>query len=210
MKIHYIKNIFHNFKYKLMEVLEFRKITIEDTYNEYYNDGYAWSRVYEYQLALDVIKKNFGESTEILIHNSSWGFTGVHVLFKEQLDKIYPNTLHTDIIKSELKNTNVYDITNKPPSDWIGNFDVVINISTLEEVSHNHLQIFENLYEQVKNNGLLICTFDLPGLDLDKFESFFGKKIEILNTPLTNHNSMLKNISSSILECGLMVVKKTT
>jgi SAM-dependent methyltransferase len=190
-----------------MEVLEFRKISTNDEYNEYYNDGYAWSRVYEYQLVLDSIKKYY-DSESISIHNTSWGFVGVHVLFKNELDKKYSNTIHSDIILSDLPKTTRYDITQEPPENFINSFDVVVNVSTLEEVNYDHIKIFENLLKQVKVGGLLICTFDLPGLQVDKFENLFGKNLTSDEFNLTNHNSKLKNISPSVLECGIMVIKK--
>ena len=71
-----------------MKILEFRKITIDDQYNEKYNDGYAWSRVYEYQLVIDMINKYRGYNKEDLVHNTSWGFQGVHVVFKKTLDEL--------------------------------------------------------------------------------------------------------------------------
>jgi hypothetical protein len=191
-----------------MKVLEFRKITTNDEYNDYYNDGYAWSRVYEYQLVLDTILKNYGSDKSISIHNTSWGFQGVHVMFKEMIDISYPNALHSDIIKSDLLNTTFYDITKEPPQEWVERYDVVINVSTLEEVNHDHVSIFNNLYKQVKPNGLFIATFDLPGLQVNKFEDLFKQKLKSDEFNLTNHNSKLKNIGPSILECGLMVIKK--
>jgi SAM-dependent methyltransferase len=190
-----------------MEIIEFRKITTDDTYNSRYNDGSAWSRVYEYQLVLDNIKKHYNDNL-IKIHNSSWGFDGVHVLFKEELDKLYVNTIHSDVKPSNLKNTTIYDITKKEPTEWYENFDVVINVSTLEEVNYNHVDVFNNLYNQVKPGGLLICTFDLPGLQIHEFENLFNKKLVVNGTPLTNHNSKLKNIGPKTLECGIMVIKK--
>ena len=35
-----------------MNVLEFRKITTQDDVDHYYNDGHAWSRVYEYPFVI--------------------------------------------------------------------------------------------------------------------------------------------------------------
>ena len=191
-----------------MEVLEFRKITIDDEYNDKYNDGYAWSRVYEYQLVLNSIKKYYPDNTDITMHNTSWGFTGVHVLFKDELDKVYANTTHSDIKPSSLPKTMVLDITQAPLSKLVEAFDVVINVSTLEEINNDHVGIFNNLLAQVKVGGLLICTFDLPGLQLDKFESMFTQKLITSEHDLSNHNSKLKNLGPSILECGLMIIKK--
>ncbi len=189
-----------------MEVLEFRYVNVYDKYNDEYNDGHAWSRVYEYQLVLDMIAE-YTDNKDITIHNTSWGFEGIHIKFKENLEKIYPNAVNSDIKSSILPKTFVYDIT-KNDINLQNKYDVVINISTLEEVNADHMTIFNNLLSQVKDGGLLICTFDLPGLQLDRFEELFNKKLKTNNNNLTNSNSRLMNLKFSKLECGLMVIRK--
>lgn len=191
-----------------MELLEFRKLNTEDEYSDKYNDGFAWSRVYEYPLIFNLIKKHYGENKNILIHNTSWGFDGIHVSFKNDLDRLYPNVTHSDIKQSQLKNTIVYDITTEPTKDLIQKFDVVINISTLEEVNFDHLKTFNNLLKQVKKDGLLIITFDYPGLQLDKFESLFNCKLLTSENDLNGITSKLVNKTWSHLSCGLMLIKK--
>ena len=191
-----------------MKILEFRKITIDDEYNDTYNDGYAWSRVYEYQLVDNMIQKHLGYSESHLIHNTSWGFTGIHVIYKENLDKQYPNCIHSDLLHSDLLKTMVLDITDNPPDNFINHFDVVINISTMEHIGSDHSLVFFNLLKQVKSGGLLICTFDLPGLQVEKFETLFQQNLESSNNDLTNLNSKLKNVGNKILECGIMVIRK--
>jgi hypothetical protein len=187
-----------------MEVLEFRKIKTSDRFDTKYE---AWSRIYEYPLVLDIIKKYY-KSNDISLHNSSWGFTGCHVTFKEEIDSLYPNCIHSDILKSNLEKTKVWDITTTPDTNWIENFDVAINISTLEEVNFDHVNIFHNLYKQVKPGGILICTFDIPGLQVNNFESLFNKTIDRFDNELNNHNSKTPAFSGRNLECGLMVVRK--
>jgi SAM-dependent methyltransferase len=191
-----------------MKLLEFRKLNLNDTYNDYYNDGYAWSRVYEYELVNQMIIKYSGYNKDYKIHNTSWGFQGIHIKYKNILDELYPLSIHSDILYSDLPKTLVLDITKSPNIEMKDTFDIVINISTLEEVSHDHLSIFNNLLEQVKPNGLLICTFDLPGLQVEKFESLFNQKLKTSDNDLNNNNSKLKNLSDSILECGIMVIRK--
>ena len=68
-----------------MRILEFRKIVTKDRYDDLYDDGSAWSRVYEYPLIMDTISEIHKAGQ--LIHNSSWGWQGVHVIFKEELEK---------------------------------------------------------------------------------------------------------------------------
>lgn len=192
----------------MMKLLEFRKLTTSDEYSEKYNDGFAWSRVYEYPLILNSLKKYYGENRDIKIHNSSWGFDGIHVTFKNDLDTQYTNAIHSDIKPSNLKNTIIYNITTEPTDELIENFDVVINISTLEEVNFDHLKTFNNLFKQVKKGGLLMITFDYPGLQLEKFENLFNTKIKTSDNDLNGLTSKLVNKAWSHLTCGLIIVKK--
>ena len=127
-----------------MEVLEFRKILISDIYDNYYNDGFAWSRIYEYPLVISIIKEYYKENS--MIHNSSWGFAGCHVLFKEKLDELFKTVYHSDIIKSDFNNTFVYDITKTPEKEEREKYDILLNVSTLEDVNYNHIDIFYNFW----------------------------------------------------------------
>lgn len=191
-----------------MELLEFRKLNLSDEYSDKFNDGQAWSRVYEYPIIFNSIKNYYKDNTDILIHNTSWGFGGVHVTFKNEIDSIYANVIHSDIIPSTLKNTIIYDITTEPTDELINKFDVVINVSTLEEVNFDHIQSFNNLLSQVKEGGLLIITFDYPGLQLEKFESLFNTKLITSETDLCGSNSKLNNEVYGHLSCGLIIIKK--
>jgi hypothetical protein len=116
--------------------------------------------------------------------------------------------LHTDIRKSSLKGTAIYDITKSAPSSYISAFDVVINISTVEEVGYDHVQIYKNLLEQVKPGGLLILTFDLPGLQLNSLEEELGRSLEIPENVLTGQNSKVPNMHYYHLQCGILTIKK--
>ena len=82
-----------------MKIVEFRYLTRDDLFDKKYS---AWSRIYEYPYVLNKLKQlNANEIS--MIHNTSWGFEGCHVTFKNDLDDIYTNTLHSDIKKSSLK-----------------------------------------------------------------------------------------------------------
>lgn len=192
-----------------MKLREFRFINTEDRYDHDFNDGFAWSRVYEYPLVLDTIQKYCIENNkdDILIHNSSWGFEGVHVTFKDKLDSLYQSE-HSDIKYSHYKNTFSYDITKSPDDSLIDKYDVVINVSTLEEVAFDHIEVFNNLYNQVKPGGIIICTFDFPGLQLTRFENLFEVKIEDNKERLNGCNSKLPNKNCCNLETGYFVVEK--
>lgn len=190
-----------------MEVIDFRYITTKDLNSEglFKHEG-VWSRCYEYPMVLDWMDRLVAE--ESLIHNSSWGFAGIHVVFKKELDRLYKNVLHTDIKRSNLEKTEIYNIKNKPPEEWREKFDCVLNISTLEEVGGDHEEVFDNLYSQVKSGGYFICTFDLPGLQLEKIEKKLGQKILSQGTPINGSNSIVKNFRYSGLNCGIMVIRK--
>jgi len=200
------------------EILEFRKINTNDVNDkpfmkfklndEIIDDVWAWSRVYEYPLVLSKIKQYFGDDNSINIHNTSWGFQHIHVTFKEKLDSIYDNVIHSDIIESSLPKTQFYDITKQPDSSLTEKFDVVINISTVEEVNDNHLTIIENLFSQVKKNGILIITFDLPGFQITEFESYFKTNILKSDNDISGSNSVTINSGCSHLNCGLLIIKK--
>lgn len=200
------------------EILEFRKINTNDINdksfmkfklnNEIIDDIWAWSRVYEYPLVLHKIKDYFGDDNSIKIHNTSWGFQHIHVTFKEKLDLIYDNVLHSDIIESSLPKTQFYDITKQPDSSLVEQFDVVINVSTVEEVDGNHLTIIENLFSQVKQNGILIITFDLPGFQITDFESYVNTTILTSDNDISGNNSVTINTDFSHLNCGILIIKK--
>lgn len=73
---------------KNFKVIEFRYArTIDDIMADFNFDG-VWSRPYEYTFVLNFIKKYNISNYMPNIHNSSWGYEGVHILFREKLDKI--------------------------------------------------------------------------------------------------------------------------
>tara|TARA_R100000700_G_C3117013_1_gene107591 strand:- start:148 stop:729 length:582 start_codon:yes stop_codon:yes gene_type:complete len=186
------------------EITEFRKLTLDDEADLSYQG--AWSRVFEYPLVIKLLKKHCKE--DALIHNSSWGFAGVHVLFKEKLEEEFANVENSDIKSSSLKNTYVYDITKRCEKQYMQKYDAVLNVSTMEEVRSDHTQIFNNLMEQVRPGGLFIATFDLPGLQLEKFENLFDRKLEVSGEPINGTNSPDPDNRYNHLNVGLMVLRK--
>jgi hypothetical protein len=198
-----------------MEIVDFRFLTTDD---EADSKWIAWSRVYEYTYVINKLKE-LNIAQDALIHNTAWGFAGCHVLFKEELDRLYPNCLHSDIREPELDKTIIYDIT-KPIEDKYKNyFDVVINISVIEEVNENNVSIIMNLLEQVKIGGYLILTFDYNkdmniqgngSISLDTVSTFVGKNIE--NDNSTNNingvNSICPEPRWAHLQCGVLAIKK--
>lgn len=188
-----------------MEVIEFRKIRKNDSHDLKYN---WWSRIYEYPLVIEAIDKYMDKNNDIKIHNTSWGFEGVHIIFKNDLEKKYTEVVNSDIKKSDEPNTIIWDITTKADGNYMNYFDVVINVSTVEEVKSDHVNILKNLLDQVKPGGLLIITFDLPGLDLNSVENFLNSKLVTHDDDVNGSNSHFKNDKYSHLTCGLLVLKK--
>ncbi|MEI6971897.1 MAG: hypothetical protein WCL44_10315 [bacterium] len=187
-----------------IEVLEFRRINTADRFEMRFG---WWSRIYEYPMVLDMINKHVGRK-DICVHNTSWGFEGCHIAFKDILESSYEAVVNTDVQPSELPNTGVWDITTPPRTEYLNHFDVVVNVSTMEEVDCDHLSIFDNLFSQVKAGGILVCTFDLPGLQLKKFENLFGKVLATAGNDINGKISALPHMKYEHLTCGIMVVRK--
>ena len=194
-------------KTSVMDIIEFRLLDVDTFFDQKYNDGFAWSRIYEYDLVFKYIKK-LSNKENPYIHNSSWGFEGIHVLFKNTLDSFSKNCTHTDIKESSLPNTSTYDITQKPPTELIEKFDFVINVSTVEEVDFNHWIIINNLLLQVQDGGYLIITFDLPGLDINLVESKLNRTLYRPRDLLNGGNSVVQNNRYAYLNCGLLIIQK--
>lgn len=189
-----------------MKVLEFKYFDAKDESTPEYFDGYCWSRPYEYDKVEKQIRKHIEDDGKI--HNTSWGFEGVHVKFKERLDSLPMDALHSDIRHSNLKNTELYDITREPKEEWKESFDAVVNISTVEEVPFDHVTVIKNLLQMVKPGGFLFITFDLPGLQLQKVQQFLGSFIEETDQRLTGTSSKHPNPSLSHLNCGYLAIQK--
>ena len=106
------------------------------------------------------IKDRFNPDQKI--HNTCWGLDicNCHVRFKQLLEKKFgiENVVNSDIKKSNLKNTCLYDVTTKS-NYFKEKFDYVVNISAIEEIRFDHLKIIKNLYEQVKKEGYLTFFF---------------------------------------------------
>jgi len=187
-----------------LSVLEFRKIRASDRFEAKYD---AWSRIYEYPLVLDKITQ-YSAGTDISIHNSSWGFETCHIEFKQALEDKFKHVINSDLLPSQVPNTEVWDITAEPPAAYVDNFDVVLNVSTVEEVDADHLLIIKNLLDQIKPGGLLIITFDLPGMQLGKLERVLSAQLQEFDDNLNGANSEHPNQKYNNLNCGLLVLRK--
>jgi len=191
----------------MIKTIKFDYFSVNDEFDIQYDDGVSWSRIYEYdfvikQLLLDEDIKNKK------IHNTCWGFTGIHTQFKNNLEKICDNVLSSDIRESDEPNTIVYDITTAN-SEMYEQFDYVINVSTLEHIdTMGHNEIILNQLLQVKNGGYLIITFDLPRADLNAIEKLLGVKILKRGEMLNGKNSKVPNLKYDTLNCGKLVLQK--
>ena len=162
-----VKEILSAGDFKAMKILDFRYITKLDPFDDTYPH---WSRKYEYPTVISEIKKRVGEFKDPpKIHNTSWGFDiEHHTKFKNDLEReFFPhNVTNSDIIYNAVPNTCYHDITVPPNENFKEAFDFVLNVSALEEIAGDHDYYLNNLYEQVRPGGYLICTFDFPGLRL--------------------------------------------
>jgi hypothetical protein len=166
-----------------------------------------WSRVYEYDLVLQKLL-DLKCSPQSQVHNTCWGFQGCHILFKTELESLYANVINSDVLLSTISNTSVYDLRKPCPDEWVGKFDFVINVSTIEEIKYPHTLVFENLLRMVKVGGFLIATFDLPGLQLEMMEKLFGRKIQLVNNPVTGGSSVYRMDQFDYLKVGYFVVQR--
>ena len=195
-----------------MIIVDFRFITRNDLFDKKY---VAWSRIYEYPYVLNMLTQ-LGANENSTIHNTSWGYEGCHVTFKNDLDDIYIKTLHSDIKKSSLKNTTVYDITKQPETNLVEQFDFVLNVSTVEEVNYSHVSIIQNLLKQVKVGGYLIITFDyndknttgVGSIQLKEVEKHFNIKLEDNDNKISGINSENIEVRNKLLNCGVLIIQK--
>jgi len=185
-------------------IVDFRLLTRDDPFDLGYK---YWSRIYEYTYVKRILTELGADRTSSL-HNTCWGFEGVHVDFKEYLDKTYNDVLHSDIKPSNLRNTMVHDIT-KPYT--LRKFDFVINVSTVEEVKHSHVEVIKNLLDQTREGGYVIITFDYGKasntLDLPDVEKMLGVKLQTSENDISGLNSEIPENRNKLLKCGVIVLK---
>ena len=188
------------------KTIDFRFASKDDAYDERFILPHIWSRPYEYHYVLDFIQSTGLESPKI--HNSSWGFEGVHVIFRDVLDEI-GDCLHSDIVKSKFRDTYYYNIL-KEKEDFENKFDFVLNVSTIEHLKSNRARelAIENLFKQVKTGGYLVVTFDYPKANLGEIERLINSKCTISGDRLNGDNSIMQNIKYANLNIVYLIVKK--
>ena len=188
------------------EIVDFRFASSNDAHDNKYELPHMWSRPYEYKYVTDFIKGAKLEAPKI--HNSSWGFEGVHVIFRDELDEI-GDCVHSDIVSSQFRDTYYYDITEEN-SEFENKFDFVLNVSVIEHLPtpNDRINAFENLYKQVKLGGYMILTFDYPTVNLNEFETLVGGKCVVGENVLNGSNSVIKNETYKGLNVVYLILRK--
>ena len=192
-----------------MKVLDFSFFSKNDKYDiNTYKDTNAWSRPYEYLYAENMLDKyiNLGNA----VHNSAWGFEGVHVDFRKKLDSKY-KCIHSDIVDNK-HNLRTYKYNLLSEDKALENkFHAVLNISVLEHLPNgfNGTRIaIENLFKQVKEEGVLICTFDFPRVNLEEMQKYLMEECNDCSDRLNGINSVFKNQRYHHLNIVGLVLKK--
>ena len=194
-----------------MIVKKFEQITTSHPKDSSFGDN--WSRPYEYATAIQEMEK----LNPTTVHNACWGFEGCHILFKNELEKIYgtQNVLNSDMIESAVPNTQVWNAFNPPRPEWYDCFDVALCISTLEEVENfrgawdipggkfqRQMWVLQRISQTVKPGGHIILTFDYPGLELTQFEAHFKEEFKY------NKDIAVLSEGRHTFSCGLLILQK--
>ena len=192
-----------------MKVLDFRFFSIEEEYDiETYKDPNAWSRPYEYLYAEKMLKQHIEVGNTV--HNSAWGFEGIHVDFRKKLDSNY-KCIHSDIVDNKFNlKTYKYNLLSEDTA-LENKFDAVLNISVLEHLPNGFSgtrMAIQNLFKQVKEGGILICTFDFPRVNLSELEKYLSKKCVDSPKRLNGGNSVVVNNKYTNLNIVAMTIKK--
>jgi SAM-dependent methyltransferase len=194
---------------KNFKVIDFRFTDVSDIYDLKFAKNNAWSRIYEYTYVLNFIKENtLKNEIKPKIHNSSWGFEGVHIIFRDELDLI-GDCVHSDIIHSIERPTFYYDITTEN-KEFENSFDFVLNVSVIEHLSDEtkRIQSIENLFKQVKNGGYFILTFDYPRVNMKEIEKIVGVECKSAINTLNGKNSIYPNKNYENLNIIYLILKK--
>jgi hypothetical protein len=198
---------------KNIEVVDFRFAEATDGFNEKYKQEGAWSRIYEYPYVTEFIKNNIHKDSNFLfsipeIHNCAWGFEGIHVTFRDELDTL-GKCVHSDIVHSDFRDSFYYDITTEN-KEFESKFDFVVNVSTIEHLptAKDRITSIENLLKQVKTGGYLILTFDYPRVNLLEIETLVGTKCKVATAALNGENSAHPNKNYKDLNIVYLILKK--
>jgi hypothetical protein len=162
-----------------VKVEAFSYFSVDDPVDWQFDCPICWSRIYEYPFAIHNLRGS--------VHNTSWGYEGIHVVFRDWLNANVPDVVHSDMLNS---GGEVWNVTHPPRGEWLGRFDTLLSISTLEEVRGHHVDIVErNFLPQLKPGGRAVITFDALGFQLRQVEGWLGREIDRPERILTPRNS---------------------
>ena len=139
----------------------------------------SWSRIYEYPWVLNELENEFSAGKDPFVHNCSWGFEDIHLVFKTWIDALFPLSIHSDVRPSTFHKTYVWDITQRPPDEIVNKFDAVLNISTLEHVPFDHLKILENHLKQLKGVEYFSVRLTCQDYKSKNLKSFWFTNIQL-------------------------------
>jgi len=191
-----------------MQIKEFKFLSWNENFiDEQFKN---WSRCYEWGYVLHELNKM--GANPLTIHNTCCGPSEIHKKFHYSLNLctnriVYNSDSNITSINKDFTNFHLYNILNKS----LNKYDVVLCISTLEEISDKELNIkiaFQNLYDQVKDGGRLIITCDYPMIQPELLESLVGEKIKDTSNRLTGMTSYYKQPEFKNLSIILLDIQK--
>lgn len=187
-----------------MKINEFRFLNPQEVFLD--RRFYNWSRCYEWGYVLNVMK----DFNNIKVHNTCCGPSEIHKQFHDALCDTGNIIINSDNritdMNSGFQNFKVYDLTNKETEQY----DVVLCISTLEELPENEIEnVFNNLFDQVKIGGRLIITCDYPDVSVEKLERILSAKCHKSENILNGTNSVYPQHVYSHLSVVLIDIEKT-
>ena len=186
-----------------MKINEFRFIRKNETFID---QRFAnWSRCYEWGYSLDVINKY----KDCSIHNTCCGPSGIHKQFHDSILQINQNVVNSDLVpttmNSQFKNFKQYDFLNEETEKY----DIVLCISTLEDIGSDNIpKAFDNLLNQVNDNGRLIITCDYPMVSVELLEDILKAKCQDFDDRLNGTNSVYLQPEFNHLNIILIDIEK--
>jgi len=153
-----------------MQIQELRFMTTTDPYDLSFQN---WSRCYEWEYVLNVLKS---DPFLVTVHNTACGEAGIHKQFHDKLKAIpgkviYNSDVRTSLINTQFDNFHLCNIIEKP----IRKYDCVLCISVLEDFLDYNIvnSTIKNLLEQTEKR--LIITCDYPGMPVDWLKTILNE-----------------------------------
>lgn len=186
-----------------MKINEFRFLSNNESFID--KDFVNWSRCYEWGYVLNILKNK----NNLKIHNTCAGPSEIHKSFHDKLVKTNNIVYNSDIFETEINkyfnNFYKYNILEENANKY----DIVLCISTLEEMDSKYRkQGFDNLFNQLNDNGRLIITCDYPHVSIKELESFINSNCLDTNIRLNGSNSFYKQPEYNNLNIILLDIQK--